>query len=81
MVSKKARLHLGGRVGGGHLEVLQWTRENDGEWDWSTCSYAAEGGHLELLQWARENGCEWDSVDGDSSSAWSGDSSSDNKDD
>ena len=45
---------------GGHLEVLQWARENDCPWDASTCENAAEGGHLEVLQWARENGCPWD---------------------
>ena len=32
---------------GGHLEILQWARENDCPWDSSTCSYAASGGHLE----------------------------------
>lgn len=46
-------------AGGGHLEVLQWLRENQVPWDASTCSMAARGGHLELLKWARENGCVW----------------------
>ena len=44
----------------GHLEVLQWARENGCRWDGGTCSAAAEYGHLEVLQWARENGCPWD---------------------
>ena len=42
---------------GGHLEVLQWARENGCPWDEHTCSAAAKEGHLEVLQWARENGC------------------------
>ena len=45
---------------GGHLEVLQWARQNDCPWDEGTCSYAAKGGHLEVLQWARQNDCPWD---------------------
>ena len=44
----------------GHLELLQWCRANDCEWNQATCSHAASGGHLELLQWCRANGCEWD---------------------
>jgi hypothetical protein len=44
----------------GHLEVLQWARENGCHWDKWTCAYAAKCGHLEILQWARENGCPWD---------------------
>jgi hypothetical protein len=45
---------------GGHLEVLQWARQNGCEWDKWTCSYAAGRGHLEVLQWAHQNGCPWD---------------------
>ena len=44
---------------GGHLEVLQWARENDCRWDEKTCACAALGGHLEVLKWARANGCPW----------------------
>ena len=44
---------------GGHLEVLQWARENDCPWDEETCAFAAYGGHLEVLKWARENDCPW----------------------
>ena len=42
---------------GGHLEVLQWARQNGCPWDEYTCVYAAMGGHLEVLKWARANGC------------------------
>jgi len=37
---------------GGHLEVLQWAREQDlpCSWDEQTCGAAALHGHLELLQ-------------------------------
>ena len=45
---------------GGHLETLQWARENDCPWDEWTCVHAAEGGHFEILKWARANGCPWD---------------------
>ena len=44
---------------GGHLEVLQWARQNGCPWNELTCS-AAAGGHLDVLQWAHENGCPWD---------------------
>ena len=42
---------------GGHLEVLQWARQNGCPWDGRTCRSAADGGHREVLQWARANGC------------------------
>jgi hypothetical protein len=52
------------RAQGGHLEVLQWAREQDPPcteffrclraWSWMTCTLAAEERHLEFLQWARE---------------------------
>ena len=45
----------------GHLEVLQWARNNGCDWDSDTCACAAQNGHLEVLQWARNNGCDWDS--------------------
>lgn len=45
---------------GGHLEVLEWLREQGCPWDASACAKAAEGGHLGVLQWARRNGCPWD---------------------
>jgi hypothetical protein len=44
---------------GGHLEVLQWAREQDCPWNHRTCMSAAAGGHLEVLKWAREHGCDW----------------------
>ena len=36
---------------GGHLEVLQWARQNGCPWDADTCAGAAQFGHLEVLQW------------------------------
>ena len=57
-----------GAAKGGHLEVLQWARQNGCPWD----NNAAREGHLlvrgtragtrhlEVLQWARQNGCPWD---------------------
>ena len=53
------RLDVRGRGGGGHLEVLQWARQNGCPWDEMTCTMAAWGGHLDLLRWAHENGCPW----------------------
>lgn len=44
-------------AGNGHLDILQWLRENGCPWDDRTCIYAASGGHLEALRWAMENGC------------------------
>ena len=44
----------------GHLDVLQWARENECPWDKRICAVAARWGHLDVLQWARENGCPWD---------------------
>src|ERR1700693_2572779 len=38
----------------GSLEVLQWARKTDCEWNWMTCAYAAQNGHLHVLQWARK---------------------------
>lgn len=43
----------------GHLEVLQWARENGCGWNVYTCSHAAKNGHLKVIQWARANGCPW----------------------
>ncbi len=45
---------------GGHLDVLQWARQNGRPWSTSTCERAAWAGHLEVLQLARRNGCPWD---------------------
>merc|ERR1719313_1168234 len=47
---------------GGHLEVVQWLRQNGCPWDSMTSFHAAHGGHLEVLQWVRQNGCPWDSM-------------------
>jgi hypothetical protein len=43
----------------GHLDVLQWARQNGCPWDEETCAFAAQNGHLDVLQWARQNGCPW----------------------
>ena len=42
---------------GGHLNVLEWARENGCPWDYDTYVKAASEGHLEVLKWLRENGC------------------------
>ena len=46
---------------GGHLEVVQWLRQNGCPWDSRTCFCAAAGGHLEILKWARSQDppCPW----------------------
>ena len=44
---------------GGHLEILQWLRENNCPWDEWTCNMAATKGDLEILKWARDNECPW----------------------
>jgi hypothetical protein len=45
---------------GGHLDVIQWARENDCPWDANLCAEAAEHGHLHVLKGARKMGCPWD---------------------
>ena len=35
-------------------ECLKYARENGCDWDWRTCSFAAENGHLECLTYARK---------------------------
>jgi hypothetical protein len=52
-------------VEGGHLEVLQWAREQDPpcEWGDGTRGLAAAAGHMEVLRWALENGCPDDEPD------------------
>mmetsp|Transcript_8248 Transcript_8248/g.17065 ORF Transcript_8248/g.17065 Transcript_8248/m.17065 type:complete len:84 (+) Transcript_8248:1-252(+) len=58
-----------GAAMGGHLEVLQWLREEGSPWneytcyDEYTCEVAARGGHLELLRWTIENECPYDQGD------------------
>ena len=53
-----------GAAQGGHLEVLQWAREQDPPCPWNewTCTYAAGGGHLEALKFlrAQDPPCPWD---------------------
>ena len=43
----------------GHLDVLQWLREQGCDWNEGTCGGAAAGGHLDVLRWAVENGAPW----------------------
>ncbi len=60
-MGKKPRLSLGwmtclGAASGGHLEVLQWARNQVCPWNCRIADAATEG-HFELLQWARSQGC------------------------
>mmetsp|Transcript_7564 Transcript_7564/g.15699 ORF Transcript_7564/g.15699 Transcript_7564/m.15699 type:complete len:142 (-) Transcript_7564:46-471(-) len=43
----------------GHLEILQWVREEGCPWDDRICWRAARFGHLEVLQWLWEEECPW----------------------
>ena len=44
----------------GHLDVLEWARdEMGGSWDEMTSYSAAAGGHLNVLKHLHENGCPW----------------------
>ena len=47
---------------GGHLEVVQWLRQNGCPWSIWACTFSARGGHLEVLKWARDQDppCPWD---------------------
>jgi len=44
----------------GHLHVLRYIHEHDGEWDATTALAAARSGHLSCLQYLHEEGCPWD---------------------
>ncbi|WZN59355.1 ankyrin repeat protein [Chloropicon roscoffensis] len=46
---------------GGHLEVVQWLRQNGCPWNSTTCYLAAKGGHLDVLKWLRDQDppCPW----------------------
>lgn len=46
----------------GYLELVQWLREQNYQWDTRACSFAAHAGHLSVLQWLREHGCPWDTL-------------------
>eukprot|EP01052_Picozoa_sp_SAG31_P029393 SAG31_NODE_2918_length_4914_cov_3.620145_5_plen_582_part_00 len=50
----------GAAAAGGHLELLQYFRSIECDWDETTCSAASRNGHLAVLQWARAAGCPWD---------------------
>ena len=45
---------------GGHLNILQWLREQRAAWNAQVCFGAACNGHLGVLKWLREEGCPWD---------------------
>ncbi|KAG5177271.1 hypothetical protein JKP88DRAFT_281961 [Tribonema minus] len=47
---------------GGHLEAVQWLRENGCSWTEDSCAAAATNGHLRVLQWLRDHGCPWDTT-------------------
>ncbi len=42
---------------GGHLNILEWARENGCRLGEETFSAAASGGHLDCLKWLRKCGC------------------------
>jgi len=45
------------RAPGGHLETLQWARENHCPWNKDIVrARAAEGGHMDMLRWLDEQG-------------------------
>ena len=48
----------------GHLEIVQWVRNQPipCEWGTSTCTNAAMNGDLSMLKWLRENHCPFDSL-------------------
>jgi hypothetical protein len=40
----------------GHLDVLQWARQNECPWNKDRClSEAKEQGHSHIMQWIKEN--------------------------
>lgn len=59
-VETKKCLAIAFAARGGHLEMVQWMREQGSRWRAHTCRYAARGGHLPVLQWLRAQGCPWD---------------------
>lgn len=44
----------------GIVELMQWLRSEDIEWDEEMCSFAAGAGQLAMLQYLRAEGCPWD---------------------
>ena len=42
----------------GHLEVLQWLREEGCPWDKMTTAWAELNGHRAVAEWAVANGCD-----------------------
>jgi hypothetical protein len=43
----------------GRLQLCQWLRAAECEWDHTVCSAAAHGGHVSTLRWLMTNGCPW----------------------
>jgi hypothetical protein len=41
----------------GHLEILQYLRQNECPWDENTLEGAVREKHWEVAVWAAENGC------------------------
>jgi hypothetical protein len=38
----------------GSLGILKWACKNNCDWDFRTCSYAAQDGHNYILKWVRK---------------------------
>ncbi len=53
--------YLGAIEGGGHLDMLEWLKNNSCEMDPYLCAFVATSGNLEILKWLRNNGCPWNS--------------------
>jgi hypothetical protein len=49
---------------GGHIEVIQYLREQGVGWGKWTCVNAASGGHVDTLIWLRASGCPWETDPG-----------------
>ena len=45
---------------GGHLDIVQWAKENGCPLTESACQYAAGFGHFDTLKGLRDMGCPWD---------------------
>jgi hypothetical protein len=41
----------------GHLNICQWLRAAQCDWDEGACDAAARGGHLDILRWLFDSGC------------------------
>ena len=43
----------------GHLEIMQWLREQGYPWSDGICMLLAKRGHIEAIKYARAHGCPW----------------------